>query len=120
MGYRGNNAAAIRTAVALVLVAGSLSLSAASPALADKAAVKRGQAVVDEWCRGCHLRPADAPDPDMAPPYEEIVTWTGRDRAWFEKFLHDDHFPMTTFRLFENEKADVVEWLLDLQKKQMK
>ena len=43
-----------------------------------------------------------------------------RDRAWFVKFLHDDHFPMTTFRLFENEKADVVEWLMDLQKKQKK
>ena len=115
--YRGMNAAAIKTAAACVALAGSLTLLAVSPAQADRAAVKRGKAVVEEWCRGCHLRPTDAPDPDMAPPYEEIVTWPDRDRAWFVKFLHDDHFPMTTFRLFDNEKADVVEWLMDLQKK---
>lgn len=41
-----------------------------------------------------------------------------RGPAWFEAFLEADHFPMTTFRLFDHEKADVVEWLLDLQQQQ--
>ena len=53
----------------------------------------------------------------MAPPYEDIVQRPGRDRAFFEAFLKSDHFPMTTFRLFDDEKADVVEWLMSLKAK---
>ncbi len=88
-----------------------------SPALADPAAVARGEKVVEEWCRDCHVREGQKLTADMAPPYSAIVAIDGRDRAWFEAFLEADHFPMTTFRLFDHEKADVVEWLLDLQKK---
>lgn len=89
----------------------------APPALADDA-VARGEAVVDRWCRECHLRADDPPDPVMAPSYEEIVMREGRDRAYLRQFLYDDHFPMTTFRLFDHEKEDVVEWLMDLQRRQ--
>ncbi len=90
--------------------------AAVSPALADPAAVARGEKVVEEWCRECHVREGQKLTADMAPPYSAIVAIEGRDRAWFEAFLEADHFPMTTFRLFDHEKADVVEWLLDLQK----
>ncbi|MFZ2101953.1 MAG: cytochrome c [Oricola sp.] len=83
---------------------------------ADNAAVERGAAVIEQWCRMCHLRATDKPDPVMAPPYEEIVLREGRDRAYFERFLKEEHFPMTTFRLFDNEKADVVAYLMALQK----
>jgi len=92
---------------------------AACPARADDA-VARGAAVVEQWCRQCHLRADDPPDPVMAPPYEEIVMREGRDRAYFRRFLHEDHFPMTTFRLFENEKQYVLAWLMALQEKQRK
>lgn len=90
---------------------------AAVPADAGDA-VSRGAAVVEQWCRQCHLRAGDPPDPVMAPTYEEIVMREGRDRAYFRKFLHEDHFPMTTFRLFEHEKRDVLEWLMALQEEQ--
>jgi hypothetical protein len=53
----------------------------------------------------------------MAPPYEEIVRWPGRDNAYFVGFLQEDHFPMTIYRLFEHEKADVVAYLMELQRK---
>ncbi|MDF1609639.1 hypothetical protein PZ897_15745 [Hoeflea sp. YIM 152468] len=92
-------------------------VAAATPALAESAAVTRGQAVVDQWCRDCHVREGETLTAEMAPPYSAIVAIDGRDRAWFETFLEADHFPMTTFRLFDHEKADVVEWLLDLQKR---
>lgn len=108
-----------RTLFALLIAASAIGLGPA-PALADAAAVKRGQKVVDEWCRDCHVRDGKNADADMAPAYADIVAVEGRDRAWFERFLKEDHFPMTTFRLFEHEKADVVEWLLDLQKRQRK
>ncbi|ADZ71050.1 c-type cytochrome [Polymorphum gilvum] len=100
------------------LVAGSLALLVvAAPAGADEAA-RRGEAVVEQWCRMCHLRADQEPDPDLAPPYEDIVMIPGRDRAYFERFLEEDHFPMTTFRLFDHEKADVVAYLLALQERE--
>lgn len=100
--------------ILLTIVAGI-----ASPALADDA-VSRGAAVVEQWCRQCHLRADDPPDPVMAPSYEELVLREGRDRAFYRRFMREDHFPMTTFRLFEHEKDDVVAWLMALQKEQLR
>ncbi|MBE0702327.1 MAG: cytochrome c [Afipia sp.] len=62
---------------------------------ADDAAA-RGAEIVDQWCRMCHLH--------------------GRDAAYFARFMQEDHFPMTTFRLFDHEKADVVAYLTALQR----
>lgn len=104
----------MRVTVILLLLTASMP-AAQRPAKADEAAALRGAAVVEQWCRLCHLREGDAPDPDMAPPYEEIVLRDGRDRAFFERFMGEDHFPMTTYRLFDHEKADVVEYLMSLQ-----
>ena len=78
-------------------------------------AAARGAQVVEEWCRMCHQRIGDRRDPDMAPPFEEIVLRPGRDEAFFVRFMQEDHFPMTVFRLFDHEKADVVAWLLSLR-----
>lgn len=79
-------------------------------------AAKRGKAVVDEWCRFCHVRTAAERSPDMAPPFEEVARRPGRDKAYLRAFMDEDHFPMTTFRLFDHEKDDVVEYLLSLQR----
>lgn len=84
------------------------------PAHAGDAAV-RGERVVEQWCRMCHLHAGDEPDSDMAPPFEEIVLRPGRDAAYFTRFLREVHFPMTTFRLFDHEKRDVVAYLLSLK-----
>jgi len=97
-------------------VIAAVALLATSPAPADEAAV-RGEKVVDQWCRLCHLRATDPSNPDMAPPYEQIVQRTGRDEAYFVRFLEEDHFPMTIYRLFDDEKRDVVAYLLSLQRK---
>ncbi len=113
------NPARLRTAGFLLAVL-TLALAGLTPLPASSedfnpAAAARGAQVVDQWCRDCHQRPGEMPDADMAPPHEELVMREGRDRAWFTRFLSEDHFPMTTFRLFDHEKADVVDWLLDLQ-----
>lgn len=86
-------------------------------ALADDAAL-RGAATVEQWCRLCHLRETDAPDPVMAPRFEDIVLREGRDAAYLTRFLKEDHFPMSTYRLFDHEKADVVAFLMALQQEQ--
>lgn len=91
-------------------------LALGGAARADDAAI-RGKQVVDQWCRMCHLRANDRPDPKMAPRYEDIVKRPGRDRAYFTKFLAEDHFPMTIYRLFDDEKRDVVAYLMSLKKR---
>lgn len=99
-----------------ILFGAIVSIVPAFPALAqDNAAAVRGAEVADEWCRLCHLRHGDRPDPDMAPPFEELVARPGRDRDFYLSFMVEDHFPMTTFRLYDDEKQDVVEYLLSLQ-----
>ena len=80
----------------------------------DAAAVERGKAVVEKWCRDCHVPNMLAKKRDMAPPFQEIARKTGYDQAAFRAFLDADHFPMTTFRLFDNEKDDVAAYLASL------
>ncbi|WP_296570321.1 hypothetical protein [Phreatobacter sp.] len=99
------------------MVAAAVLLLAIMPAGATDAP-GRGKRVVDEWCRLCHLRAGQPPRPGMAASYEAIVRRPGRDAAYFNRLLHEDHFPMTTFRLFENEKQDVLAYLLWLQRRQ--
>ena len=108
---------AISIAAFLGALASALPAHAGAPEPFDPVAARRGEQVVEQWCRGCHLHARDRPDPDMAPPYESIVRRPRHDRAFFETFLSEDHFPMTTYRLFDNEKADVVEYLLSLKPK---
>ena len=81
------------------------------------AAARRGAAIVDQWCRDCHQRPGEKRVAEMAPPHDELVNRPGRNRAYYERFMKEDHFPMTIYRLFDNERHDVIEYLLSLQKK---
>jgi hypothetical protein len=64
----------------------------------------------------CHLHATNAADPDMAPPFEDVVKREGRNEACFVRFMQEDHFPMTTFRLFDHEKSDIVGYLMALQR----
>jgi cytochrome c2 len=105
----------MRLAIAALIT--TIGLVTAGPALADPAAAARGKAVVDQWCRECHLRANDKPNPVMAPRYEDIVRRPGRNEAYFRKFLSADHFPMTIYRLFDDEKRDVVAYLMSLKAK---
>jgi mono/diheme cytochrome c family protein len=90
-------------------------LFACRPASAQSAA-ERGSAVVDTWCRMCHVRTDVEKSPDLAPPFPQIVARPGRNKAYLRAFLNEDHFPMTTFRLFDHEKDDVVAYLLSLKR----
>jgi cytochrome c2 len=89
----------------------ALLVSSVLQSAASHEAVKRGEAVAARWCSTCHVQAGSAPDADMAPPFEDIVKRPGRTSAYLRKFLDEDHFPMTTFRLFPHEKDDVVIYL---------
>lgn len=85
----------------LRLVSMISALCIADAANADDASA-RGKQVVEEWCRLCHLHAKDAADPDMAPPFENIVEREGRDEAYFVRFMQEDHFPITIFSIFRS------------------
>ena len=87
-----------------------------APALSQEAgSARRGLAVVDQWCKTCHSIEGKETNPDRAPTFAEISRRDGRNAAYFRKFLQKDHFPMTTYRLFDHEKQDVVAFMLWLQ-----
>jgi mono/diheme cytochrome c family protein len=73
--------------------------------------VARGEAVAAQWCADCHAVAARTRD---APSFREIAQRPGRDRDYLAAFMREDHFPMTTFRLFEEEKNDVAAFILSL------
>jgi mono/diheme cytochrome c family protein len=82
------------------------------------AGVARGEAVVAQWCADCHAIPglrAPRERPGEGPGFREIAERPGRDARYLAAFLREDHFPMTTFRLFEQEKDDVVAYVLSLR-----
>jgi mono/diheme cytochrome c family protein len=84
----------------------------------DDAAVARGEAVVAQWCADCHAIPgirAPRDRPGEAPSYREIAERPGRDARYLAAFLREDHFPMTTYRLFDQERDDVVAYIVSLR-----
>ena len=75
-----------------------------------------GRLVVEKWCALCHSISGVNTDPDRAPTFEQFANRDGRDAAYLTRIVHEDHFPMTTFRLFEAEKRDVVAFLMTLRR----
>lgn len=108
-------AAVLANGTGLALATGLFVWSGVLPALADEAAARRGEAVIETWCRDCHPRSGQDASAFDAPPYEIIVQLPDHDEAYFRRFLNEDHFPMPTFRLFDEEKADVIAYLMSLQ-----
>lgn len=75
------------------------------------ARIARGEAVVARWCADCHALAVDTAD---APSFRTIAQRPGRDEAHLAVFLREDHFPMTTFRLFDHERDDVAAFIVSL------
>lgn len=78
----------------------------------------KGRLVVEKWCALCHSLQGIETAPDRAPTFEQIANRDGRNKAYLTRIVHEDHFPMTTFRLFEDEKRDVVAFILTLKHEQ--
>ena len=103
----------------IVALAALVSLIVVGPSVAAQSdnAAERGKAVVDKWCRMCHVKTVDEKSPDMAPPFQEIANREGRNFTYIRNFLDEDHFPMSTFRLFDHEKDDVAVYLINLKRR---
>jgi mono/diheme cytochrome c family protein len=101
-------------ATACLLALAPLAAGCVAASERDANAVARGQATVEQWCAMCHSLAGRDSNPERAPTFEEIANRPGRDRDYLRRFLDEDHFPMTTYRLFDHEKRDVAEFIASL------
>ena len=101
------------------LLSGLLFLAALVPATADEmpAGAARGKAITEKWCGLCHAEAGTPPPRSEAPVFADVVRRPGRDADYLAKFLKEDHFPMTTYRLFDHEKDDVAAFIHSLRRR---
>lgn len=89
-----------------------------SPAANVESAAK-GLTIAEKWCAECHrVKPEQraVARPDMhAPAFADIVARPEVNQAYLARFMEVQHLPMTTFRLYSDEKADVVAYMLSLK-----
>lgn len=100
-----------------LLVGAALLLLSGSFAQASE--VERGRAIAEQWCSVCHAETVAETGQDMEAPFEALVVRPGRDATRLRALMDEDHFPMTTFRLFADEKDDVVAYLVSLRRQHL-
>lgn len=97
--------------IGLVLAAfGLAACMAEAPRAGDPA---RGRLVALEWCAGCHdvtLAPAPA-RAGQAPAFLHLARRAQPDFADVRRFMEELHPPMPTFRLWPEEKENVLAYL---------
>ena len=99
--------------LALTLI---LTVAAGSALAAGDAA--NGERLAAQWCQDCHVTGAKGTPTgtDVAPPFAEIARRPGRDAGWFHVWLSDPHPPMPKVELSRQQIADLIAYLLSLQK----
>jgi mono/diheme cytochrome c family protein len=87
------------------------------PELARDADPERGKAIAERWCIACHVvAPRTPPRPEQAaaPSFTAIALDPARDSRFLVRFLDDVHPPMPTYRLFAEEKRDLLAYFAAL------
>lgn len=101
----------------LLLIGAALLLLSGSFAQVSDA--ERGRAIAEQWCSVCHAETVAETGQDMEASFEALVVRPGRDGPRLRALMDEDHFPMTTFRLFADEKDDVVAYLVGLRRQHL-
>ena len=90
----------------------------ASPAASAESAAK-GLTLAEKWCAECHRVKVEqrtvARASMGAPEFAAIAARPEVNGAYLARFMEVQHLPMTTFRLYSDEKADVVAYILSLK-----
>lgn len=74
----------------------------------------RGELVAIEWCGGCHevgIDPVAARSAARAPSFQAIAVREDAEFARTRKFMGELHPPMPTFRLWDDEREDIIAYL---------
>jgi mono/diheme cytochrome c family protein len=86
--------------------------------------VRRGHAVAQQWCSGCHQVSRDQKPPVLAegrpawaraPSFMEIAEDTKVDRSYLHGLASEFYFPMPAFHLKEADQEDVISYILSLK-----
>lgn len=74
-----------------------------------------GKALAENWCSDCHrVSPEQDPTIDSEAPAFMLVAATRND-AFLREFMSEQHFPMPTFRLRDQQKADILAYIEQLR-----
>jgi mono/diheme cytochrome c family protein len=88
-----------------------------NPQTARDADARRGAAVAERWCIACHVVAPGVtvkPEQASAPSFVSIALDQSKDSKYLARFLDGVHPPMPTYRLFPEEKRDLLEYLVGL------
>jgi mono/diheme cytochrome c family protein len=90
----------------------------APPAASAESAAK-GLTIAEKWCADCHRVKAEqravARTEMRAPDFAAIAARSEVNAGYLARFMEVQHLPMTTFRLYSDEKADVVAYIMSLK-----
>lgn len=78
----------------------------------------RGKEVAVRWCVACHLVAPDMPmrpEQAAAPSFLAIALDPAKDARHLARVLDEVHPPMPTYRLFSEEKRDLLAYLATLR-----
>ena len=89
------------------------------PPAASVESAAKGLTIAEKWCADCHLVKAEqrrVARPEMgAPAFAAIAARPEVNAGYLARFMEVQHLPMTTFRLYSDEKADVVAYILSFK-----
>jgi mono/diheme cytochrome c family protein len=109
----------------LITLALCLPLAACiNPGWTDSDSVRRGHAVAQQWCSGCHQVAREQQPPALAagrpawsraPSFMEIAEYPNVDHSYLRGLASEFYFPMPEFHLKEADQEDVIMYILSLK-----
>src|ERR1700739_624934 len=93
------------------------------PNEAERQSVKRGHAVAQQWCSGCHQISRDQPvQPALGKPawaqgpsFMEVAQNPNVDPDFLRGLASEFYFPMPAFHLQRKDQEDVMNYILSLK-----
>ncbi len=86
---------------------------------------ERGRYVAEKWCSECHRVAPDQPTgtrvghvlpaPVAAPSFMAIAAKPEVTAEWLTHFLDELHLPMPTYRLRDDERREVIAYIMSLK-----
>ena len=86
---------------------------------------ERGHKVADTWCSECHRISPDEPSgarpghvlppPMVAPSFMEVAARPDTTADSLARFIGELHLPMPTYRLSDDERREVIAYILSLR-----
>ena len=101
---------AVRRAAALAIV-----LLAATTNIGMAADKEQGRALVQQWCKACHLADGSRTASDVAPPFGQIANDAAYTDTRLRGWLHEPHPPMPKFELDRRSINNIIAYIQSLK-----